>query len=82
MGKQYKFKVVGDPAKKLDFLRQTATERGVTFNGDHNKGSFWGHGLLCNYFRVGDEVIVNIESVPQDTSFEAVAKLIESFLTK
>ncbi len=80
MSRQCRFKVSGDPVEKLEFLRRTATGKGITFNGDQNKGSFWGHGLLCNYFRIGDEVIVNIESVPPGSSFDDIAKMIETFL--
>jgi hypothetical protein len=79
MGKQYRFKVAGDYSKKLDFLKGTAAQRGIDFNGDTNKGSFWGHGMMCNYFRVGDEMIVNIESVPQGVTFEQIEKMIEDF---
>jgi len=35
--------------------------------------------MMCNYFRVGDEMIINIESVPQGCSFEQIEKMIEDF---
>ena len=61
-------------------MKSTASEKGITFSGDCNKGSFWGHGLMCNYFRLGNEVILNIESVPTDTSFDEMAKILEKYL--
>jgi len=79
MGTQYRFQVSGDYSKKLEFLKGTAAQKGIGFSGDHNKGSFWGHGMMCNYFRVGDEMIVNIESVPQGCTFEQIEKMIENF---
>lgn len=80
MAKQYKFQISGDCAKKLDFLKKTAAEKGITFNGDCNKGSFWGHGMMCNYFRVGGDVILNIESVPPNTSYDDIARMFEKAL--
>jgi len=80
VAKQYRFQIGSDCAKRLDFLKKTSAEKGITFNGDCNKGSFWGHGLMCNYFRVGGEIIINIESVPANTTFDDMAKMIEKFL--
>lgn len=81
MAKQYKFQIGGDCSKRLDFLKKTSAEKGITFNGDCNKGSFWGHGLMCNYFKVGNEIILNIESVPANSNYDDMAKMIEKFLT-
>lgn len=64
----------------MEFLSKTAAEKGITFNGDCNKGSFWGHGLMCNYFRVGEEIILNIESVPPNTTYDFVAEMFEKSL--
>jgi len=80
LAKQYRFQIGSDCADKLEFLRKTAAEKGMTFNGDCNKGSFWGHGLMCNYFKVGGELILNIDSVPADTSFEDVAAMVKKTL--
>ena len=80
MAKQYRFQIAGDCSERLEFLKKTSSEKGITFNGDCNKGSFWGHGLMCNYFKVGGEIILNIESVPADTSFDDMAKMLEKFL--
>ena len=80
MPKQFRFQVGSDCSEKLDFLRKTSAEKGITFNGDCNKGSFWGHGLMCNYFKVGQELILNIESVPENTSYDDMAAMIKKFL--
>jgi len=79
MGQQYRFQISGDYARKLEFLKASAAKKGIGFSGDLNKGSFWGHGMMCNYFKVGSEMIVNIETVPQGCTFEQIEKLIEDF---
>jgi len=79
MGQQYRFQISGNISKKLEFLKGSAAQKGMGFSGDYNKGSFWGHGLMCNYFKLGNEMIVNIESVPQGCTFEHMGKLIEDF---
>jgi hypothetical protein len=80
LAKQYRFPVGNDCSEKLDFLKKTSAEKGITFNGDCNKGSFWGHGLMCNYFKVGKELILNIESVPAGTDYEDVAAMLKKTL--
>ena len=82
MGTQFRFHVSGDYGKKIEFLKLSASKRGIGFNGDQNKGSFWGHGMMCNYFKVGDTMIVNIESVPQGNTAEQIEKLIEDFFNQ
>jgi DNA repair exonuclease SbcCD ATPase subunit len=78
-GKQYLFPIRGDPVKKLEFLKKSAAEKGITFNGDYNKGIFWGHDLLCNYTRIDKDMIVNIIKVPAGSTHDQIAKLIENF---
>jgi DNA repair exonuclease SbcCD ATPase subunit len=78
-GKQYRFPIRGDPVKKLEFLKKSAAEKGITFNGDHNKGIFWGHDLLCNYTRVDNDMILNIIKVPAGSTHDQIARLIENF---
>jgi len=79
MGQQYRFPISGDYSQKLGFLEKTASQKGIGFSGDMSKGSFWGHGMMCNYFRLGNEMIVNIESVPNGSTFDQIEKMIENF---
>jgi len=82
MGRQFRFRVDATANDKLDFLRQSARRKGIAFDGDDNKGTIWGHGLVCNYFKLGNEMILNIESIPMGSSFEQIEKLIENFFTQ
>lgn len=77
----YRFKVGKGPSDKLKNIREKMGSRGVKFvcNPD-GTGSFGGLGLSGTYHREGDEIVLNLITIPPFTTYDAVAESIKAAL--
>ena len=77
----YRFKVEKGPSDKLKNIRDNMGGKGVKFvcNPD-GTGSFGGLGLSGTYHREGDELVLNLITIPPFTTYDAVAESIRAAL--
>jgi hypothetical protein len=82
----YTFTIRGDPAQKLQRIKALAAQKGVSFNGDLNRGNFaggislLGMGIRGTYAIQGNMIAVTVIEKPASYSWDQIESQLRGFI--
>lgn len=79
MSKEFQFKLVSPAAAVIEKAKSAAAKNGVVFQGDAEKGSFSGMGIVGEYRIIDTSLEVHIKKKPMIMTWGMIEKSLHQF---
>jgi hypothetical protein len=79
VSKEFQFKLTSPAAAVIEKAKGAAAKNGVTFNGNAEKGSFSGMGIVGEYRIVETNLEVHIKQKPMIMTWGMIEKSLNQF---